>query len=286
MSDNCLVSSSVIPEPTVQPDTHWGWLARHWSLLGTPLRPCAEDVAIMEQLAFRAPNGCRRAALLGVTSELAGMSWPDSTFLQAFDCDQNAIMALWSPERRTASEAICANWFALPLDDSSMDMVAGDGVLSTLASAGDYQKLFRELARVLTSGGVLALRLFAAPAAAVTVADIFADLWAGRIGNFNTFRWRLAMALTDPVDHCVTVSDIWDAWHAAVPVPEQLAEELGWPLPVISVIDRHRNNATRYSFPPFEVVSNLAAPWFHPEEIHIPSYQDAERYPTVCFRKI
>jgi hypothetical protein len=95
------------------------------------------------------------------------------------------------------------------------------------------------------------------------------------------------MSLIDPADFCVSINDVWEAWNAHIRSPEKLAETLGWPLPVIRMIERYRGAvSTRYSFPPLEHVRETLAPLFREEELNIPSYQDGECYPTICFRKI
>ena len=60
---------------------NWGKASRQWSLVGSPLRPDASDVAFAEAAIaerFRATGRPPRAVLLGVTPELAACRWPAS----------------------------------------------------------------------------------------------------------------------------------------------------------------------------------------------------------------
>ena len=58
--------------------------ARHWNLLGPPLRPSRDDVAILEGV-VQSLHTAPRVLLLGVTPELATLAWPAGTELVAVD---------------------------------------------------------------------------------------------------------------------------------------------------------------------------------------------------------
>lgn len=272
-------------------ETYWSKFASDWSLIGHPLRPSSEDNAIMEQMLAKylcTKSGVPvHAVMLGVTQEIAAMQWPENTNILAFDREPAIIRALWPRYHSAHAAALCSNWLELPLVEGYADLVVGDGSLTLLSFPCEYQKLARELARVIAPDGIMVLRVYAAPSNRDAVDTIFKDLWDGKIGNFNTFKWRLAMALTEDADFCVSVNEIWEAWNANVDSAEKLAEILGWSLPVVGMIERYRNcTSTKYSFPPLDQVKEVFAPFFVQEEMVIPSYQDGERYPTVCFRKI
>lgn len=272
-------------------NTYWSKFASDWDLIGHPLRPSSEDNAIMEQMIakyLRTKSGVPvHAVMLGVTQEIVAMQWPENTNILAFDREPAIIRALWSRRHSSSAAALCSNWLELPLVEGYADLVVGDGALTLLSFPCEYQKLAKELARVIAPDGIVVLRVYAVPSSRDAVDTIFKDLWDGKIGNFNTFKWRLAMALTEDADFCVSVNEIWEAWNANVDSAEKLAEILGWSLPVVGMIDRYRNcTSTKYSFPPLDQVKEVFAPFFVQEEKVIPSYQDGERYPTVCFRKI
>ena len=66
---------------------HWNQHAQQWQFVGPPLRPTREDVDLFVRLVDEGLPRARglppRAALLGVTPELATMPWPEGTRLAA-----------------------------------------------------------------------------------------------------------------------------------------------------------------------------------------------------------
>lgn len=272
------------------PDPFWHQIVSDWSLVGPPLRPAAEDTAVMERMVcdwHRNSGRCDfQAGVLGVTPEIVGMKWPQFANITAFDKEPAMISNLWPREGIPGTTAICCNWLSLPVADGTLDVIVGDGSLTQLAFPDEYRKVIRELARVMVSGGILVLRLFVAPHERESVDTVFEKLWGGHVENFNAFRWRLLMSLQENPDTGVCIGDAWEAWHSRIPSPELLANALGWPMDVVGVIDRYRSATTVYSFPSLEAVRAVLEPNFYLAERIIPSYQDGDRYPTVCFRKI
>ena len=226
-----------------------------------------------------------RAGILGVTPEIVGMGWPEQTRVTAFDKEPAMIGYLWPKDGIPHATAICCNWLSLPIADASLDMVAGDGPLTQLSFPDEFQAVASELARVVAPGGLLVLRLFVPPPEHESVDNVFKELWNGRIENFNSFRWRLLMSLQECPENGICVGKAWEAWHARIPSPEQLAECLGWPLEAIRVIDRYCSAPAVYTFTPLESISALLEPHFYLAEQVVPSYQDGIRYPTVSFRR-
>jgi SAM-dependent methyltransferase len=227
-----------------------------------------------------------QAIILGVTPEIVGMRWPENTHILAFDREPSMIQNLWPHHCLSNAAALCSDWSELPLVDGYADLVMADGSFIFLAFPGEYHRLARELARILAPGGIVVVRLFVPPDNKESVEDIYKDLWDGHIGNFNTFKWRLAMALTDSSDFSVCVNDVWESWNAHIDSAELLADRLGWSLPVIRMVERYRGCvSTRYSFPPLNMISDALAPLFSQEQLSTPTYQDGNRYPTVCFRR-
>jgi Methyltransferase domain len=263
---------------------HWNKNARQWDLIGPPLRPAAEDIGILEREVARWQRGHQapapRALLLGMTPEIALMRWPPGTRLTAVDRSQAMIREVW-PGAGAGHGAICARWLDLPLPDGSQDIVIGDGCFSALETSDDYRALVRSMRRVITRHGRVLMRFFIRPETAEPVASVIDDLWRGSIGNFNVFKWRLAMALHGTLDEGVRLDDIWQAWRAAIPEPEQLASRLGWPLPVIRTVDVYHGVATRYTFPTLAEVRSIVAQAFAEEACVFPGYEMGDRCPTA-----
>jgi hypothetical protein len=116
---------------------NWGKASRQWSLVGSPLRPDASDVAFAEAAIaerFRATGRPPRAVLLGVTPELAACRWPAGTRLTAVDNSRAMIDALWpAPGVPDGAQVLCADWRAMPIADGSIDVVVGDGCYTAAA---------------------------------------------------------------------------------------------------------------------------------------------------------
>lgn len=228
-----------------------------------------------------------QAAILGVTPEIVNMNWAGITEVTAFDNSPEMIRHLFIPPRHLHATAICANWLSLPLREASCNVVAGDGSFVLLSFPGEYRQLGEELARILAPGGILVIRLFGLPGDEDHVEMLFDDLWAGRISSFNVFKWRLLMALQESPETGICVGEAWKVWNAHVPSPEKLAAYLGWQLPVIRMIDKYRDDAaTRYTYPRVDDLCRILAPDFYLTDRIVPSYEDGERYPTLCFKRL
>lgn len=269
---------------TAQPD-HWNQHARQWSLIGTPLRPAAEDILLLEN-EIRDWCACTavstpRALLCGVTPEVARMRWPDGTRLVAVDHSRPMIAGVWPDD--APGSAVCGNWLRLPLADASRHLLIGDGCYSLLVGRAQYAAFAAELRRVARDDALLAMRYFVRPEIAETIARVSDDLWQRRIGNFHVFKWRLAMALHGTLEQGVRLGDVWDAWHDAVPDPEKLAAHLGWSPAVINTINNYRNVDTRYSFPTLAEIRTCSGA-FSIRMMHVPAYELGERCPTLIMR--
>lgn len=269
-------------------DDYWVRPAQSWALRASPLRPAPEDVAIYEREFRRWYETARpvalHALLLGVTPEIAAMSWPAGAQLLAADRSLSMIRGVW-PGAALGHLAVCAAWGALPLADCTQELVLGDGSFSALT--GDaYAAMVRNLRRVIRPHGFVLMRFFVRPDRPEAPERALADLRAGRIGSFHAFKWRLAMALHGSLDAGVRLSDIWDAWHDGVPDPEKLARERGWPLPVVLTIDDFRGSATRYTFPTLSEARAVMAADFEEVSCSYPAYELGERCPILAFRPL
>lgn len=269
-----------------RPRDHWIDLARSWDLRKSPLRPAPEDIRILEgelrQWHAAAQPPRTEALVLGATPELARLSWPGATHLLASDRSEAMLRGVW-PGASLGNGAVCADWTALPLADASRDLLLGDGCFSALT--GDrYRAFSRSMRRVLRDGGRLFMRYFLRPEKPEPVSGIFDDLGAGRIGNVHAFKWRLSMALHGTLAEGVVLGEIWDVWHQAVPLPERLARERGWPLPEILTMDDFRGVPARYTFPTLAEARSAVAQEFEEIACHYPGYELGERCPTLVLR--
>jgi SAM-dependent methyltransferase len=265
---------------------HWTAFARRWARLGSPVRPHEEDVSRFETIVAGSRDAAPQALLLGATPEIAEMRWPVGSTLVAVDRSMAVINSLWTPrQRRVRTSAICGQWQRLPFRDDAFDLAIGDGCLTALGTAALQNEVSRELARVLRPGGRFIQRLFVAPDVRETVAVVFDDLLAGRIGAFDVFKWRLLMATPPRSEHAVCVGDAFRYWAAANVDRGGLADASGWAPERIDTIDDYRDNETLLSFPPMTEAIARLAPFFEVTGEFTQTYELADRCPIVAMTR-
>ena len=162
----------------------WQKQARQWARIGSPLRPCAEDV---ENFQTALGTNLGRYLLLGVTPELAQLS----PSLTAIDNNEAMIEALWQDK----SSALHGDWLELPFPKNAFDAVIGDGCLTLLTYPLQYERLFSQLNHVLSPKGKVAIRLFVSPEESESPEFVCHEALSGNIKSFHAFKWRLSMAL-------------------------------------------------------------------------------------------
>jgi len=201
--------------------------------------------------------------------------------LLAIDRSSAMIENVWPGNPLVHAKALCGEWTHMPIADQACDVVVGDGCFTVIRYPQEYEGVIRELRRVLKGDGLLAMRIFVRPDMPEPVGELFDDLWAGRIVNFHTFKWRLAMALHGDLAGGVRLADIWNAWNAAVPEPDVLAKRLDWPIETIHTIDVYRERDVRYTFPRLEELRRALSDHFTEVACVYPDYQMGDRCPTV-----
>ncbi len=284
------------PEPTPEDprgaefgvwDARWDDLSTKWDLVGQPLRPCPEDIELLERLvgeaAARGAGGVTRALLLGVTPEIARMRWPAGTRLLALDSSAGMIRNLWPRHDAPDAVAARADWTAMPVRDGACDVVMGDGIFTTLPFPDQVLALAAEVRRVLRDTGLLTLRLFARPEEPEPLEAIFADVCEGRTRNPHILPWRIAMAVHGDLSQGARLGDVWDAWRAHVPDPGAVLRRLGWPPDAMDFLEVYRDVDARVTMPTLGEVRDVLARDFVERECHTPEYEAGGQYPTVTF---
>jgi Methylase involved in ubiquinone/menaquinone biosynthesis len=255
----------------------WASHARQWHAIGSPLRPCVEDVRLMATVcSARSVN----ILLLGVTPEIAGFPWPEGTHLTAVDLHLPMIRHVW-PGDSTTRNAVCADWLSLPFADHQFDLVIGDGCLTLLNFPGQYGQLSASIRRVLKPGGVWVMRQFCRPKKAETIEDVGESLWSGGIGSVHALKWRIAMALHE--DRCapgIVLDDIWRAYRSMVSDPDRLTDSFGWPAHEVATLNNYRGSRTCYTFPVIDEIAR-AMPEFHVQVVGHGAYELADRCPIL-----
>ena len=267
--------------------SHWNKHAQQWRYIKAPLRPCAEDIALIEQaLAQHFPTHTTLDALmLGVTPELAANRWMPALNLVAVDNTLAMIQRVW-PKNAAHRKALCGNWLQLPVRDACMDLVLIDGALPAILFPDAHRKAATELHRVLKPGGLFVARIFARPDNTESVADVLAALHRRQIGNFHIFKFRLAMALQgENVNRGVRVDDVWRSYDKHFGQPARLGELTGWPINEIGTIDAYRGSQAIYHFPSVEELVGALEGAFACVEEKRGTYELAERCPTLVFKR-
>ena len=270
--------------------------AQNWYLFGSPLRPRAEDMRLMQSCFGKWHSAYRptqstvplKALLLGVTPEIATQDWGVPVDLTALDISQAMITTVWpgdTPTRR----ALCADWQEMPVAGHDFDMLLGDGIFTLLDYPAGYASLAQAIQRCLKYDGLFMMRAFCRPVTAESLTSIFDDLWNKRIGSFHAFKWRLAMAIHgDDIRRGVAVAKIWETYHANVSGHERLAQATGWPVEVIATIDAYRDSTAVYTFPNVDELIDYTAPYLtctsQGTDQGAGRYELAERCPLLCFR--
>ena len=274
------------PPPPDPSERAWETLASQWHARQPPTRPAPEDTALLQSLVGEALAGCEapRALLLGVTPEIATMSWPAGTRLVAIDGSAAMIREVW-PARAVAGAAVIrGEWGAMPLRDGAFDIVVGDASLGFQLYPGKFFEVVGEVRRVLRGGGAVATRVYTRPEERESLDAIFADLLAGRIGTIDYFRWRVLAALHGDRSHGALFGDLWDAWAARVPDPSALVEALGWPPDAVEIMEALRHSRFPMIFPTLREFRQDLSGAFVEVACESPACEDGDRNPTVVLR--
>lgn len=263
--------------PTTELGKFWDSRIKTWDAIKNPLKPCAEDIEIMEGMIKRHNTlASPRVLILGVTPQIALMRYPEGARVTGSDNSMEMIRHCWP---LAPHMALHCNWMTLP--ELSCDIVIGDGIFPPMKFPETLTLLMRSICGRLAPEGLVIMRLFSRPRKAESIERVFEDMWAGRIGNFHYFKWRLMMALEGR-----SLGEAWRVWRAYVPHYDKLASALGWPMQEILTIDSYRDrDEIFYSFPTAGDVTEVFSPGLELIETVYPNYEDSERYPTVCFRR-
>lgn len=256
---------------------HWDRYARHWELLGPPLRPPPDAVsAYTRELR---PEG-RSVLLLGVTPELSAFG----ASIVAVDETAAIIAALW-PGDRPGRRAVVGDWLDLPIADASVEVVVGDGCLNAVSLRSQRRRLLEQIARVLKPGGRAAIRLFAGPETPEDLSAVTADAAQGRIANFHALKWRVAMACAaQHPERQIFVADILRSFNDLFPDRTELVRRTGWPAEVINTIDSYAGSSAEYNFVPAEALAEEAAQVFGQVRLApTGTYALSERCPLLVF---
>ena len=254
----------------------WEAHMRQWNLLGPPLRPSAEDLRLFQREidAWREAHGATAAAglVLGVTPELPALQWPAGSRVFAADNSVEMIAYVWYLTAPFAAGAVAARWQALPFREGSIDVALGDGCFTLCEWPAGYAQFGESVRRVLAPGGRLVIRVHLRPGNVEAPEVVLAELRAGRIASFNSFKWRLLVALHGERADGIRLHEVWEYWRKFGIGEDALAEQTGWPAAVIRTIHAYRDKSIVYFFPTLAEMRAVLAPCFREIACHRPDY--------------
>jgi SAM-dependent methyltransferase len=276
--------TSIAERCTPPTEPLWQRHARQWARIKPPLRPAGEDLVWAQEIVDRHGRAGMTVGILGVTPELARLSWPAHTRLLAMDYSMPMVRGVWPTDHPPTlrPQAILGNWLNLPLADRGCDMVLGDGCY-VLLNASQPPLLNREVRRVLRPGGLFVIRVFIRPDVDESPEQVWNDLTAGRIGNFHIFKFRLLMSLRRNNGE-VHVADACAFFDSHCDDHESLAADLNWDVDEIRTIEAYRNQPAIYWYPTLGEFREMARPHFHEIRCDWPTYEMGDRCPTFVLQ--
>lgn len=264
----------------------WTKHSQQWQKIGPPLRPQAEDLAFLSDTVLASSDFSRNdlnILLLGVTPEITALPWSTGSRLLAVDVSRPMIQQVWTPNSTIWANAVQGNWFKLPADDESFDLIVGDCCMTMMHPEQDMPRFLEEVQRVLRPEGILAMRLFVRPESGETPEHVFGDLWNKRIGNFNIFKWRLLMALHGSLHEGVMISRAWDCWQQSVSDISEIVACTGWDPAILATIGAYQDSPSRYFFPTLQEFRAILKRFLTEMSIKTPAYELGCCCPTVIY---
>lgn len=266
----------------------WPVIAQTWNLVGSPLRPAAQDLdfvrGALNDWSRETPRP-PRVLILGVTPELFDLPWPAGSVVRAADRTAEMISFVWPGQ---ASDAVHVDWRHMAWPDASFDLVVCDGGWHLLDLTGQ-QELVDVLAQIIAPDGRFVVRLFVPPAQRESPEEVIAHLMAGRIRDLNCLKLRLGPALMPSAAEGVNLGDLWRYLRATAGEWSSLAAHLEWDLEHLVAVDAYRDSVATYHFvslDEFEAIMCSNPAEFSIQSVGLPDYLLGEQCPTVVVRKL
>jgi hypothetical protein len=255
----------------------------------TPPLRVNPEVATAYRAAIAANAG--RTLLLGVTRELADVA----VNLVAIDGSAARVANVW-PGDTDRRRALIGDWFNVAVRDRCFAAALGDGILNIHEYPDLPRRILHELSRVMAAGATVALRVFCRPDRSETVTELREQALERRVGNFQAFKWRLAMALVAAderpgvtaagSDPNIRVQRIREIFNEAFPDRAMLAKATGWSPEDIGTIDLYENSSQVYCFPTEAQFLAVMPDPFEDLRFHrVGTYELAERCPLLLARR-
>jgi SAM-dependent methyltransferase len=274
-----------IAQASATPRDHFTRIIANWSYLGAPMRPSPDDAVPLQRVVANL-GAAAHAVVLGLTPEIVGCDWPADVRLSAVDHSPQMIEALWPPAKGPAnSEAILGDWFALPFEPGTIDLVVGDGCYMLLGHPDNYDNLSRSVRHALRPGGRFVIRVFLRPDQPESVDDIVCAYAAGEVGSVHALKMRLHGALHGTSGTGSRLDDLWQVWKTMPPLPAALAGVRGWSAEEITCIESYAGVDVRYYLPTLTEFRQSVGKFFDEVDCTFGTYEHGEHCPTFVFAK-
>ena len=278
LSDGLEICSIV--ERMTERKQFWQSVPKQWKHFGPPLRPCPEDIKVMEQQVAQWMDQSKsdhcNVLLCGVTPEIVEMEWPAGTRLWAVEKSRAMIEEVWPAKESKTKQPLQADWTRLPFLPGSFDIVIGDGCLSSLPYPQQQSEFLNLIKNVMQGDGVLIMRFFVQKDEPERPEAVFRDLAEGNIGSFHVFKWRLTMSLQATAMAGVRVNEVWKAWTEA-------AITTGFPRQAVDTIDTYKGSDHLLTFATLSEIREVHDPVFEEMECIVPGYELGERCPILVY---
>lgn len=267
---------------------YWDRIAAMYAETRPPLRPSAEDIRFFERTvaayALRHPLETHQALLLGVTPDIAAMSWPSSISLLGIDQSSEMVKSVWPGDVPGERWAVNGNWLSLPKRPSSCDIVIGDGSMNCLRYPDDQRYFARSVLNALKPDGIFILRCFTQPEQQEPPDQVLEEAMRGEIPTFTQFRFRLMMAMQPSTGEGIAVNAVYRFWINHRAEESLLLSRTGWPKSDIDYIELYRDGAAVHVFPTLAECRATLSEFFDEISVSFPSYYAGDRCPRLVLR--
>jgi len=178
----------------------WNYSIEIYKRMGSPWRPTRHEIGIMENriagwMVGKAGLSKIQALILGLTPEIADMTWPAQTRLTVVDSSEAMIREFWPPEGVDGKQLVQADWMHLPFQSCKFDVITGDGVFAVPPYPDGYRHLARILSHILKPGGLFLTRVHVQSEPKENPEQIAAEYQSGKISDYHQLRFRLITAM-------------------------------------------------------------------------------------------
>jgi len=178
---------------------------------------------------------------------------------------------VWPGDIPRKRAVVCAHWPALPLRESSRDLVLGDGSFTCTRYPSGFRALAAEVRRVLRDDGMLILRAFIRPIQRERTEDLATDLWRGAIPSFHWFKYRLLLAMQESTERGVRLEEVYRYWALQNIDEAMLAAQTGWDPLGIRMMELYRGANTVHTFSTLAELEAVLLEFFEVVAIKTPS---------------